>query len=192
LPDLGSHWNDMAFWALNLRHPLTVEAHGPPVSPETAPASYRVTYDYAARGNMPALKHTWYQGTEKPALWVEEKIPQWENGVLFVGDGGMLLSDYRKHKLLPEEKFAGFKRPDPFIPESIGHWKEWIDACKTGGPTTCNFDYSGALSEANHLGNVAYRCQCRIEWDAAKLRVRNCADAAQLVRTPYRKGWKLG
>src|SRR5262245_22215197 len=77
LPDLGSHWNDMAFWALKLQHPLTIEAHGPPVNKETAPASYHVTYGYGARGDMPPVKLTWHQGTDKPELFTEKKIPQW-------------------------------------------------------------------------------------------------------------------
>jgi hypothetical protein len=191
LPDLGSHWNDMAFWALKLDHPLTIEAHGPPPNPETAPASYHTTYEYGARGNLPPVKHTWYQGVDKPALWMEKRIPQWDNGVLFIGDKGMLLSDYGKHTLLPEDKFAGFKRPDPFIPDSVGHWKEWILACKTGKPTTCKFDYSGPLTEANHLGNVAFRSGHRIQWDAAKLKIRNCPEAERFLRHKYRKGWKL-
>ena len=38
--------------------------------------------------------------------------------------------------------------PKPSIPRSIGHHREWIEACKRGGPTTCNFDYSGTLAEA--------------------------------------------
>jgi hypothetical protein len=191
LPDLGSHWNDLAFWALKLRHPLTIEAHGPPVNSETAPASYHITYEYGARGDLPPVKHTWYQGADKPSLYLEKAIPQWGSGVLFVGDQGMLLSDYQKHKLLPEEKFADFKRPDPFIPNSVGHWKEWIEACKTGKPTTCGFDYSGALTEANQLGNVAYRTGKRIEWDPVKLKAKNCAEAARCIRGQYRKGWKL-
>ena len=103
----------------------------------------------------------------------------------------MLLADYGKHVLLPEAKFADFKRPDPFIPNSIGHWKEWIQACKTGQPTTCNFDYAGALTEANQLGNVAYRTGKKIEWDAVKLKAKNCPEAAHLIRGEYRKGWKL-
>lgn len=191
LPDLGSHWNDLSFWALKLRHPLTIEAHGPPVSRETAPASYRVTYEYGPRGDLPPLKLTWYQGVDKPALHTEKKIPQWDNGVLFIGDAGMLLADYGKLKLLPEERFADFRRPGPFIPASIGHWKEWIEACRTGRPTTCNFDYSGALTEANHLGNVAYRSGMKIEWDPVKLKAKNCPAAARLIRTDYRKGWRL-
>ncbi len=191
LPDLGSHWNDLPFWALKLRHPLTIEAFGPPVNSETAPASYHVTYEYGAREDMPPVKLTWYQGTDKPALVTSKEIPAWENGVLFVGDKGTLLSDYQKHKLLPEEKFADFQPPAPTIPDSIGHWKEWIAACKSGGPTTCNFNYSGPLTEANHLGNVAYRTGKKIEWDPVKLTVKNCPDAARLIRGEYRKGWQL-
>ncbi len=191
MSDLGSHWNDLPFWALKLRHPLTIEAHGPPPHPELAPASMSAAYEYGPRGNMPAVKLTWHQGEDKPAIWTEKKIPQWANGVLFIGDKGMLLSDYSKHTLLPEPDFKDFKRPAPFIPDSIGHHKEWIAACKTGGPTTCNFDYSGALTEANHLGNVAYRVGKKIIWDADKLVAKNAPEAAPLIRREYRKGWKL-
>ena len=68
--------------------------------------------------------------------------------MLFIGQKGMLIADYGNHKLLPEDQYAGFKRPDPTIPDSIGHHAEWFLACKTGSPTTCNFDYSGTLAEA--------------------------------------------
>jgi hypothetical protein len=57
----------------------------------------------------------------------------------------------------------GFKRPEPFIPKSIGHHAEWIHAYKTGEPTTCNFQYAGWLTEADHLGNVAYRTGQQLE-----------------------------
>lgn len=149
------------------------------------------TYEYAARGEQPPVQLTWYQGTEKPVLWREKRIPQWDSGILFIGDQGMLLSDYSKHLLLPEDKFVDFKRPAPFIPESLGHHKEWIHACKTGAPTTCSFDYSGPLTEANHLGNVAYRTGKKLHWDAQKLQVTNAPEAARFIRREYRAGWKL-
>ena len=41
-------------------------------------------------------------------------------------------------------------------------------ACKSGKPTLRNFEYSGWLTEANHLGNVAYRVGKKLEWDAGK------------------------
>jgi len=191
MSDLGSHWNDLPFWALKLDAPLTIEAAGPAPHPEIAPATMSATYTYGARGDMPPVKLTWYQGQMKPPQYTEGKIPQWKSAVLFVGDKGMVLSDYGKHMLLPEEKFKDFKRPEPFIPKSLGHHAEWIDACKTGKPTTCNFEYSGALTEANHLGNVAYRLGKKLEWDTAALKVTNCSEAAALIRRPYRKGWTL-
>jgi hypothetical protein len=134
---------------------------------------------------------TWYQGANKPQLFREGKIPQWQNGVLFVGDRGMLLSDYGRNLLLPEAQFADYRRPEPSIPRSLGHHAEWIHAAKTGAPTTCNFEYAGWLTEANHLGNVAYRTGRKLEWDAEGLRARNCAEADRFIRREYREGWKL-
>jgi hypothetical protein len=103
----------------------------------------------------------------------------------------MLLSDYGKHLLLPEDKFKDFKRPEPFIPQSIGHHQEWIHACKTGDPTTCNFEYAGWLTEANHLGNVAYRVGKKLEWDAENMKATNAPEADQFIKRQYRKGWEL-
>ncbi|MCA9124278.1 MAG: Gfo/Idh/MocA family oxidoreductase [Planctomycetaceae bacterium] len=191
MSDLGSHWVDLPFWALKLDHPLTIEAAGPSPHPEIAPASMEVTYQYGQRGDLPPVQLTWYQGTHKPQILKDGGIPAWNNGVLFIGDKGMLLSDYGKHVLLPEEQFADFKRPEPFIPPSLGHHAEWIHACKTGEPTTCNFEYAGWLTEANHLGNVAFRAGKKLEWDAKSLKATNAPEVDPLIRREYRKGWKL-
>src|SRR5687767_15319426 len=121
----------------------------------------------------------------------EGAVPDWKAGVLFVGSKGMLLADYSKHRLLPESKFDGFKNPAPSIPDSIGHYNEWVQACKTGSPTTCNFDYAGALTEAVLLGNVAYRAGQKIEWDAKNLKVLNAPAAMNFVQREYRKGWEV-
>ena len=192
MSDLGSHWNDLPFWALNLDAPLTIEASGPPVHPEIAPASMSATYEYGARGNMPAVKLTWHQGTHKPQQWTDKVIPQWPDGVLFIGDKGMLLSSYSKHMLLPEKQYEGFTPPPESIPLSIGHHAEWIHACKTGAPTTCHFGYSGRLTEANHLGNVAYRAGKKLQWDTAAMRIPNAPEAEKFLRREPRKGWSLG
>jgi predicted dehydrogenase len=192
MSDLGSHWIDLPFWALKLERPLTIEAKGPEPHAEIAPASMQVTYEYGPRGGMPALELTWYQGANKPKIWTEGGIPPWKNGALFIGEGGkMLLSDYGKHTLLPEKEFADFTRPEPFIPKSLGHHAEWVHACKTGAPTTCNFEYAGWLTEANHLGNVAFRAGQKLKWDADKMQAPNCSEADRFIHREYRKGWKL-
>lgn len=191
MSDLGSHWNDLPFWALDLKAPRTIEAFGPAPHPELAPASMRAVYQYDARDHHPAVTLTWYQGEEKPERWRQQTIPQWDSGCLFVGtEGRMLLSDYDRHVLLPEVQFQDFVRPEPTIPRSIGHYAEWVHACKTGAPTTCNFEYAGWLTEANHLGNVAYRCGKRLEWDAVNLRATNAPEADGLIKRTYRPGWE--
>ena len=151
----------------------------------------QATYEFPARGEMPAVKMTWYQGSNKPALLTEKKIPQFGSGVLFVGDKGMLLSNYTQHKLLPEKDFVGYQYPKETIAKSIGHHAEWLRACKTGEPTTCNFEYAGWLTEANHMGNVAYRVGKKLTWDAAKLSCKGCDEADAIIKREYRKGWKL-
>lgn len=192
MSDMGSHINDLAFWALKLKHPLTVEAEGPKPHPEIAPASMLARYHYGPRGDMPAVTMTWYQGTLRPPQQLDGSIPRdWGLGILFVGDKGMLLSDYGRYLLLPEEKFKDFQAPAPWLPRSPGHHQQWIEACKTGKPTDCPFDYAGALTEANHLGNIAYRIGKKLEWDPVKLKAPNCPEADQFIRKTYRKGWKL-
>lgn len=191
MSDLGSHWNDLAYWALNLDAPTTVEAFGGQAHPEIAPASMKAVYEYPARGGRPAVTLTWYQGAEKPEIWTAGKIPQWRSAVLFIGSKGMLLSDYRKHVLLPEDDFADFQPPEPFIPRSPGHHKEWVMACQGEGETGSPFSYAGPLTEANHLGNVAYRVGKKITWDAENMRCVGCPEADPFIRRTPRDGWSL-
>ncbi len=191
LGDMGCHYMDLAHWALDLRHARAAEAQGPPVHPEHAPDKLTVTWDYPARGEQPAVKLTWYGGQTRPGDVARGQIPEWGAGVLFVGARGMLLANYDEHRLLPEKDFADFQRPEPFIPDSIGHHKEWTEACKTGGPTTCGFDYTGPLTETVLLGNVAYRAGRRIEWDATHFKIPNAPEAMRYLQRPYRQGWSL-
>jgi predicted dehydrogenase len=190
LGDFFCHYCDLAFWALKLRHPITVEAEGA-IHPESAARWTIARQEYPARGDLPPVTLTWYNGGGYPAFAKEGKIPQWANAVLFIGSEGMLIADYGQHRLLPEEKFADFKRPDPFIPDSIGHHREWVEACKTGSQTTCNFDYSGALTEAALLCNVALRTGKKLRWDAKNLKAVGCPEADRFIRREYRKGWTL-
>jgi predicted dehydrogenase len=190
LGDFFCHYCDLAFWALKLRHPTTIEAQGP-VHAESAAKWTIARQEYPARGELPPVTLTWYNGGGYPAFVKEKNIPPWGSAVLFVGSEGMLIADYGRNQLLPAEKFADFKRPEPFIPESIGHHREWIEACKTGGPTTCNFDYSGALTEAALLCNVALRTGKKLTWDAAALKAVGCPEADAFLRREYRQGWTL-
>jgi predicted dehydrogenase len=191
LEDMACHHMDLPFWALNLRHPTTVSAEGPPPHPEAAAKRLVVTYEYPARGELPPVKLTWYDGGNRPPQFAAGRLPKWGDGCLFVGDKGMLLAGYDHHKLLPEEQFKDFTPPKPFIPESRGHHREWVEACRQGGPTTCNFDYAGPLTEAVLLGVVSYRLGKPLTWGAKNLRAVNEPEAERFLRKEYLKGWTL-
>jgi len=191
LGDMGCHYVDLPFWALKLRAPTSIEAEGPPVHAETTPAWLIVHYQFPARGALPAVRLTWYNGGKVPELVKGSKVPDWSSGVLFVGSKGMLLADYGRRRLLPEKDFEGFQPPAPYIPDSIGHHQEWIAACKGGAPALCDFSYAGPLAEAVLLGNVAFRSGKKLEWNSAACKVSNTREADQYLRRRYRKGWKI-
>jgi hypothetical protein len=94
-------------------------------------------------------------------------------------------------KLLPEDRFVDFKVPAESIPRSPGHWVEWVDHAKGNGPVPgSNFQYAAWTTEANHLGNVAYRTGKKIEWDWKTMQASNAPDAAPFIKRPeFRKGW---
>ena len=195
--DMGSHMIDMAYWGLDLQLPTSCEAKGTPVSSDTCPQWLTAEWDHPANGWRPAIKLYWYDGGKKPGMPAEafdrEKLFK---GVLFKGDKGWLLADYGLRILMPKQNAGDMThykspKPDELIPPSLGHHKEWIVACKTGKPTTCNFDYSGALVENNLLALVAYRVGKKLEWDAGNLKATNCPEADKYIRKTYRKGWVL-
>lgn len=195
LADIGCHYMDLPFWALDLHSPISAEADGPPADPESPPTSLKVRYEFPARVEQgvkyPPVRMTWYHGGRKPDLLSAEQAAKWGSGILFVGRKGMLIADYGRHVLLPEADFDGFVKPKPFIPDSLGHHREWVEAIKLGGTTTCRFGYSGPLTETVLLGNVAFRAGCKLEWDAAKMRATNCPEADRYIQHRYRRGWKI-
>ncbi len=187
LADFGCHYMDLPHWALDLTAPKTIEAKGRKEyeGDNDVPSTLRVDYHYPARGEQPPVHLTWYHGQ-----WMTQ-VHGLKSGVLFEGTGGLLVADYNSHQVFVSQGGASIERVEPWIPSSIGHHREWLEAVKTRGPTTCNFDYSGALAEAALLGNVAYRANEKLEWDAANAQVVGTRAADKFVEREYRRGWVL-
>ena len=192
--DMGSHMIDMAYWALDLRLPTTCEAAGTPVHPDTCPLWLTAEWDHPANDWRPAVKVYWYDGGKKPGMpsrvFHRDKM---DKGVVFAGDKGWLLADYDWRILMLRGDMTHYKSPKPehLIPPSPGHHQEWIIGCKTGKPTLCNFDYSGALIEHNLLALAAYRVGKKLNWDAKNLKATNCSEVDRYIRKTYREGWIL-
>lgn len=182
----GCHILDIPFWALNLTAPIRVSAKGPEVDLQRTPKSMHTTLEFPATDSRSAVTLHWYHGT--PTILKELGIEKPKGNNLFIGEKGMLLAGFDSTQLILKDKTVEFKLPAPTIPVSPGFHKEWINACKGGEAATCNFDYTGPLSEAVLLANVAYRAG-GFDWDASKLHASTPA-AQALIKPPYRSGWE--
>lgn len=193
LADFGCHFMDLPHWALGLSAPLSAEiVDGPPRHPDSTPPWLIVRYEYpAASGQRRPLQLTWYHGGRKPALLPARISDKWPGGVLFVGEQGNLLADYTHHAIVRDTSFADYVEPPAINSDFTQHHRDWLRAIKTQQPAPSDFAYSGPLTEAALLGNVAFRAGSKIEWDAKNLRAKNCPAAEEFIQHQYRPGWKL-
>lgn len=205
LGDMGCHILDPAFWALKLGHPSSVQATTthwePEVSSETFPRASIIRYEFPARGDMPGVKLTWYDGRLKPPIpeCFEPQRRLGDNGALLIGEKAAIM--HGSHgagglRIVPESKMKEYKPPQKTIPRvkngDAGHEQDWVRACKDGKPASSNFDYGGPLTEMVLLGVVAMRVKDqKLEWDGENMRFTNSEQANKLVQPPYREGWTL-
>ncbi|MGO8929705.1 MAG: Gfo/Idh/MocA family protein [Limisphaerales bacterium] len=217
LGDIGCHAMDPVFRALKLSAPLSVQAASTRVNQETFPVGSIVTYEFPARSaapqannifvnglsgaeaggvEMPPCKLVWYDGGLRPPRpdGLADGKRMGDNGRMLVGEKGFILGD----EVFPQSLAAETAGIPKTIPRSVGHYQEWIAACKGGKKAGSNFDYAGPLAESVLLGNVALRVQLREDltlykllWDSAALKFTNLEEANKFVRNEYRAGWSL-
>jgi len=200
LGDMGAHIMDQPFWALDLKAPTSVEASSTVFSKDYAPAAEVVTYEFAARGSMPPVKLTWWDGGLMPPRPAElepgRMVGDDGGGCFFRGDKGLLMcGTYGENpRLVPETRMQDYKRPEKTMPRSKGIREEWFEAIKNGTRSTTDFSYSGPLTETMLLANVAVRLKdknMKLLWDAAKMEFTNLPEANELLHFQYRPGWSL-
>jgi predicted dehydrogenase len=196
--DFFCHNFDPALWALELKEPLSIEAHAAGgVDDYIAPAAGIYTYKFGARGKMPPVTFTWYEGGLMPprpeGLEEDDQLGAGGNGILFVGDKGMITCAgwAGRPTLLPGAKDAEYQRPPKTLPRSKGHHRDWLDACKGGAPASANFEYGAALTEIGLLGLVAMRVKKKMTWDAKAMKSPNVPEAEKYIKGTYRKGWEV-
>ena len=196
------------FSSLKLTAPTLILGSSSPVFPETYPIASLLHFEFPARDKMPPVTVHWYDGGLLPERPKEldkdavngvysKDVPDWDtvNGAIFVGDKGKLLSlgeGTRSIRFLPQSSIKDYKLPTPYLPRSIGHHKEWIEACKGNGTTQSNFGFAGPLTEACQLGNICLRMGGKeIKWDSENFKITNNEEANKLLQLEYRDGWIL-
>jgi predicted dehydrogenase len=211
LGDMGSHVLDPVFTALKLGYPESIEARVSEeseqwfkraVNTEGFPQSSIIWFHFPARGEMPPVKVTWYDGglmPERPEELEEGRMMGDENGgVIFVGDKGKLMCGCYGlgPQLIPAKAMKEYKRPPKTlarIPNGMdGHEQNWIQACKNGTAASSHFDYSGPFTENILMGNIAIRLPGKkLLWDGPNLNFKNSPEANAMIKSEYRQGWTL-
>lgn len=201
LGDMACHIMDPLCWALDLKHPVSVEASSTLANLYSLPQAQKVIYKFPvrpARGGvkMPPLTVCWYDGgltPERPGELKDGEMLGDENGgIIFVGTKGKIMTGCygMNPTLLPTDRMKDFRQPEPTIPRIKGgngdiwssnaHEQDWIRACKEppGSRTeaSSNFRFSGPFNEMVVLGVLATRLSglCRtLKWDGENMRFTN-------------------
>jgi predicted dehydrogenase len=186
LIDFWCHIVDVAVWALDLKGPRSISAAGGRLfltDGTEAPDTVEAVLDYPELVLMFSLRPTPLPGFEHMG----------HIGCLFEGTDASLVTNYEKHEVWVKGTRADdFPRPDPTIPDSPGHLREFLDAVRTRNlETTCNVRYGHRLTKLGLLTNIAYRTGERLHWDDSRERIVNDGDANRYLRRKFRKPYKL-
>jgi predicted dehydrogenase len=193
--DMGAHLMDHSMWALDLGYPTTIETLSTPFNHASFPNATMTVYEFPARGNMPPVKLTWYDGgllPPKPVEMGEEELDK-GGGALLVGSKGKLLHETYgvNPRLLPKSLHDSFGAPAKKLPRIANehHELNWVDAAKGKGEASCPFEYAARLTEVMLLGVVALQAGKKIQYDGANMQVTNVAAANDFLKRDYRTGW---
>ncbi|MFN8240471.1 MAG: Gfo/Idh/MocA family oxidoreductase [Bacteroidales bacterium] len=214
LGDWGAHIMDSVHQFLNLGLPYEIE----PLkvtgwNPFFFPQSETLLYKFPARGNMPALDLTWYDGQDNlPPLpkgyggevTGDPNIPAASNGpqkAPRLGPGKIMYSKDLTFKggthgatlsIIPSEKAKEMQSKLPEVPKSpSNHYKNFLLGCKGLEQTRSSFDISGPLSQVFNLGVIAAQLNTKLMFDRQKKVITNHPLANQmLVGKAPRKGWE--
>jgi predicted dehydrogenase len=210
LGDMACHTANMAFMALKLGYPTSVECIAvQDRNEETGPTGAKIVYQFPSREGMAPCKFTWYEGIDQNR---NKYLPKKElfhgntppgSGSLIVGAKGILYSpdDYGAEYMFlgkdAKDLGAEAAKVDRRLPRNgkgdDGQKAEWIEAIRNGKPEIAlsNFDYAAMLTETILLGNVAIRAGQgkKLEWDGPNMRITNNSDAERYLRCEYRQGW---
>lgn len=212
LGDWGAHIIDTAHEFLNLGLPTevipTLEGHSRFIFPQAS----TLVFKFPARGAMPPVDLTWYDGTKNlpplPANFggavVDPNIPPPSTGKIDtkaappgkVIYGGELSFKGGSHgstlQILDSEKARDIKAKLPQVPKSpSNHFKNFLLSCQGEEKCRSSFDVAGPLCQAMTLGIIAQQVNAKIEFDPKTRRITNhkVADAL-LDGAPPRKDWE--
>jgi len=212
LGDWGAHILDTIHEFLDLGLPYEVESlradgHNDYFFPKASTILFR----FPARGDMPPVDITWYDGVNNVpqvpegygTLEIDPNVPSVAGGKLQpskLNPGKIIYSKELIFKggshgstltIIPEKKAKEMESKLPPVPTSpSNHFANFLLACMGEEKTRSPFEIHGALSQVFSLGVMVQRLNTKIEFDRDTKRITNNAFAdAMLTQIPPRRGW---
>jgi hypothetical protein len=172
-------------------------SEGGHVSLVAFPRASTVRWRHPATSERPSVDTFWYDGGMKPQTpeeLYEDDEDLADEGMLFIGDTGKILCDFRANKprLIPRSRHRAFegsvtaKDIDTTKPDD-----EWVNTIRSGTKSMGSFEQVAALAEAVTLASIALRVPYkRLLWNAQQMAFTNSNEATRLIRRErYREGW---
>ena len=213
LGDWGAHLIDTVHEFLELGLPtevnmLRAEGH----NPFFFPYSSTIEFKFPARGEMPPLDITWYDGLDNiPAvpegygkLELDPNIPPVNGGKIQpakLNPGRIIYSDELTFKggshgsilkIIPESKAKEWESRLPEVPKSpSNHFANFLLACQGIEKTRSPFSIAGPLCQVFCLGVIAQKLNAKLKFDPETKQFTNSPIANLLLRRGIpRKGWE--
>ncbi len=194
--DMGSHTMDLVWNAIDGDLPLSAEGEGEPLLPDVAPGEFHASYIIPANDWRGKMRVSWWQGgmmPPSPSEWVD--LNKIGHGAMFKGTHGFLICDFRNRLILPYGNNADLsyydKRATEDLIPDMGHFQEeWVQACKTGSKTSCDFNYNGRMMEMMLLGLAAYQGGEAVSYDGSTGKT-DSAKVNGFLKKSYREGWPI-
>ena len=197
LGDFACHHMDPAFQALKLGYPTSIEATSFGAGKETYPYASLAYFEFPARGDMPPVRLTWYDGGLTPEtpeeLEPSRKLSRSGHGILFTGEKGKILGGgwAESPRLIPEAAMQAYTRPPKTLPRVPGHHRDWLDCIKSGKKPCANFEDVGKMVEVILMGAIAERINEKLYWDASQMNFGSSSRANELIKPDFREGWAI-
>ena len=212
LGDWGAHIFDTAHEFLHLGLPTEVEPKLEGWSPFIFPQASTLAFRFPARGTLPPLELTWYDGQNNlPPLpddlgapVVDANIPPPSSGTIdtkkrppgkvIYGEG--LTFKGGSHgttlKIIPESKAREMESKLPPVPKSpSNHFKNFLLAARGEEKCRSSFAVAAPLCQTMAIGVIAQRVNAKLEFDRETKQITNHKLANELLAgvTP-RKDWE--
>ena len=189
-PGMAPHIIDLPIWALDLGVPSVTSCSG---------GRYVIQDD----GDAPDVQEILWQYPNFTMAWMMNCAnsfafdfgrgkPARRLGIYFHALRGTLYANYGMHEVVPEGSLLEDKTPpEPSIPPSPGHEREWLDSIKSRREPSCGVNYHYKVDLALTLGNLSYRLGRSVRFDAQTEKITGDEEAARLARPVYREPWKF-